>query len=101
MSDWMIRRSPDDRIAAIEGIAGLGDAPGTEERCVELLINAAETACVDVPVKTAMHALQVKFAEKPGLHELLVRRPLDTVASAMETQVQAGLKKWMPNRKPS
>lgn len=31
-------------IAAIEELADLGDAPRTEERCVELLISAEETA---------------------------------------------------------
>lgn len=65
----MVRRSRADLIAAIEELVDLDDAPRTEKRWAELLLCTAEISCVGAPVKTAMHALQIKFAEKPGHHE--------------------------------
>lgn len=88
LATWMVSRSQDDLVAAIEDLAELGDNPIREEHCVELLFKASDIAPTDVSVLRAAGGLKKHFMMRPALQELLVDKQAKAAWSVFDKHLR-------------
>ncbi|HCP80366.1 MAG TPA: hypothetical protein DIT67_01785 [Octadecabacter sp.] len=89
IATWMVSRSQDDLVAAIEDMAELGQNPTREEHCVELLFMASDIAPTDASVLRSAGRLNKHFMMKPALQELLVDQQIRTARNAFDKHLRA------------
>lgn len=87
LSVWITNRSLDDVIFAIEELADIGAPPKNEQACIELLFKAADLAPADATVLRASQHLNLHFAQKPRLQEMLVDNQLEAFNSILQRKV--------------
>lgn len=78
LGGWMTRRAEDDLVAALEKRWDLGPVPDSEQDVFELVISARRLAPSSHQVLRAAKAVERRLDTRPGLNEVVFRRPFET-----------------------